>query len=145
MKKSSDTVLEFFNSKQFSDFKIICNDREIPAHRNVLKLMSPVFEAMLNSGMEESQKGEVTIDDIEGNVVFEMVRFMYTGEVENVKDYVKDLLDAAEKYGIEKLKEKCLESLSLYLNMKNVAETLTLADRYNADILIQNCVGLIKM
>jgi speckle-type POZ protein len=99
---------------------------------------------MLESEMEEARTNEAKIDDIDGVVVMEMIRFMYTGEVQNMKDHVKELLYAAEKYELMELKKKCVESMSVYLNMKNVYETLTLADRFNADILLDNCVGLLK-
>jgi speckle-type POZ protein len=87
----------------------------------------------------------MTIEDIEGEVMLEMVRFLYTGEIENMKDHAKNLLYAAEKYKIDALKMKCVESLSQNLDSSNVLETLLLADRYNMEVLLGNCVGFIKI
>jgi hypothetical protein len=55
------------------------------------------------------------------------------------------LLYAAEKYKIDALKMKCVESLSQNLDSSNVLETLLLADRYNIDELLKNCIGFINM
>jgi hypothetical protein len=100
---------------------------------------------MFESEMEEARTNEVKIDDIEGNIVLEMVRFIYTGEVENMKDHAKDLLYAAEKYELNVLKKKCVESLSVHLNMKNVFKTLILADHFNAENLLYDCVGFMNL
>jgi hypothetical protein len=100
---------------------------------------------MFESEMEEARTSQAKIKDIDGEVMLEMVRFMYTGKVENIKDHAKDLLYAAEKYELKDLKKECLESLNLNLELDNVPQTLVLADRYNAKILINNCIGLLKM
>jgi hypothetical protein len=39
--------------------------------------------------------------------VFELLKFLYTGRSERVKDIVHDLLKAAKKFQIEDLKEFC--------------------------------------
>lgn len=134
-----------FNSASYSDFKIICNDLEIPVHQTVLYSSSPVFEAMFEAEMLEVSTNQLTITDIDGKVVLEMLRFMYNGNVENIDSVAKELLYAAEKYELYKLKRKCVDSLSLNLNMKNVFQTMSLADRYGSDILLRNCIGLVKM
>lgn len=134
-----------FNSSSHSDFKIICNDREIPSHQTVLYISSPVFAAMFEAEMAEVYTNQLNITDIDGKVVTEMLRFMYHGKVENIHELAKDLLYAAEKYELNELKKKCIDSLSLHVNMKNVFNLLTLADRFKSDILLRNCIGFIKL
>jgi speckle-type POZ protein len=129
-----------FTNPLYSDFKIICNDREIPVHRSIIHQNSKVFATMF-----QADTNQMTIEDIEGEVMLEMVRFLYTGEIENMKDHAKNLLYAAEKYKIDALKMKCVESLSQNLDSSNVLETLLLADRYNMEVLLGNCVGFIKI
>lgn len=85
------------------------------------------------------------IDDIEGEVVFKMIRYMYTGELENLKDHAKDLIYAAEKYEFVNLKNECLAYFSFNLNLNNVFETIALADRYNSQDLLENCIRFMKM
>jgi hypothetical protein len=56
-----------------------------------------------------------------------------------------ELLNVAEKYELEGLKQKCIESLSVHLNVKNIFKCLILADRHNEEILLRNCLGFVKM
>lgn len=135
----------FFKNSLYSDFTIVCNDREIPVHRNVLHTASPVFATMFQAPMSEAENKEAVIDDIEGNVVLEVIRYIYTGNVKNLRLKAMDLLNAAEKYELFDLKQKCIDSLSLHLNVKNIFKSLILADRHNEEIFLRNCIGFIKM
>jgi hypothetical protein len=134
-----------FNSSSHSDFKIICEDRVIPVHQAVLYLSSPVFAAMFEAEMNEVITNELKITEIEGKVVMEMLRFIYNGTIKNIHEIAKDLLYAAEKYELEGLKKKCIDSLSLHINLKNVFHILSLADRFGSDVLLKNCIGLIRI
>lgn len=50
-------------------------------------------------------QGQLTITDIDGDVVGEMLRFIYTGRCERgLREYAGDLLVAADKYALHDLK-----------------------------------------
>ena len=58
-----------FNSKEFTDFKIICGANTFECHKTVLACQSDVFRAMLmNLNMTEAKSGQVEIKDIHGHV-----------------------------------------------------------------------------
>lgn len=134
------------NSAFFSDFSIVCNDREIPVHRVILYTFSPTFFKMLQDQMTISNSNKVIIDDIDGKVVSKILQYIYTGQLETLQGVNdKELLYGADKFEITNLKKKIINSISLQLNMKNVFETLQLADRYNEEVLMRNCIVLIKM
>lgn len=65
---------------------------------------SPVFSAMFEHGMTEAQNHRVEIGDVDGDVLKEMLRFMYTGIAPNLERIADDLLAAADKYQLERLK-----------------------------------------
>lgn len=65
---------------------------------------SPVFSAMFEHGMSEARNDRVQIDDIDPDVLKEMLRFMYTGVAPNLERMSDDLLAAADKYQLERLK-----------------------------------------
>jgi hypothetical protein len=73
-----------------------------------------------------------------------MIRFLYTGSVNDMKKHSKDLLYAAEKYKIENLKMECIKSLTRNLDTTNLLETLLLAERHNSEILFKSCVKFMK-
>jgi speckle-type POZ protein len=66
-----------------------------------------VFAAMFEHDMEEGQSNNVIITDIDNEVVFEMLRFIYTGKVNHREKMAFDLLAAADKYDLGRLKIMC--------------------------------------
>lgn len=82
--------------------------------------------------------------DVDGNVVFELMRFLYTGKVENIDEIAKDLMTIAEKYELPDLIKKCAVSLSMNLNVENVIEILFLAHQLEEKVLLHNCIKFMK-
>lgn len=136
---------KLFNSECLSDFKIRCNDRDIPAHRAILYEKSDVFARMLVAPMKESATNEVIIEDMEGAVVLELIRYIYTGSADNIDELAMDLIDAAEKYQLPDLKLTCVNACSKNMTKENVFRMLMLADRYREQNLMENCESYIRM
>jgi hypothetical protein len=59
----------------------------------------------------------------------EVYRFTCCGKVEKLDELVEGLLCAADKYGIEKLKNICIANMSKSLSKENVCRRLIIADR----------------
>uniref|UniRef100_A0A6V7HYG1 BTB domain-containing protein n=1 Tax=Bracon brevicornis TaxID=1563983 RepID=A0A6V7HYG1_9HYME len=122
---------QFFNSPEYSDVIVQVGDRTFPAHKVVLISRSSVFAAMFSSHMSENRENRVKIDDLEPETVENMLYYMYTSEVP--KDFpALNMLVAAEKYQLERLKSICEIELSRTLCPSNAAVTLYYADIYNA-------------
>jgi len=74
----------------------------------------------------------VDIKDVEKDVMKELLQFIHTGKAPNLDKMVADLLAAADKYALERLKVMCEESLFGNLFIDNVCEVLVLADLHSA-------------
>lgn len=136
---------KLFNNKKFSDFTLVTADKtEIPVHKNIMSIRSPVFETMMETKMRESKENKATIEDIDGKALMELLRFLYSGRVENLDDVACDLLYAATKYDVPDLKPLCVSSLTKQLSPSNVIETMMLADLHNEQELKSFCVDYIK-
>ena len=94
-----------------------------------------MFEAMFSLNMKEAQENKVTVDDIDGDTLEEMLIFMYSGKVKNLQEKAIDLLAAADKYQLKDLKQRCEESLSINLKVDNVLDVLVTAYLHNASSL----------
>ncbi|XP_014235423.1 speckle-type POZ protein-like [Trichogramma pretiosum] len=121
-----------FLSEEFSDVKIITPDaNDIPAHKNILAAASPVFRAMFTHDMLENKNSSVKITDTTKNIVTEMLRYIYMGEIKNMnKDNTLELLEMADKYQIDNLKIKCGKILCANLSIENAIDTLVTAHKY---------------
>lgn len=86
---------------------------------------------MFTHPMQESQENYIKIADFNGNVVSEMLRFIYTGEAPNLHELNEDLLVAADKYALDRLKVLSAESLRCNLSSSNAIRVYNLADIHN--------------
>ncbi|KAJ8683706.1 hypothetical protein QAD02_019498 [Eretmocerus hayati] len=102
------------------------------AHKILLSDLSDVFAAMLRHGTVEDLQKVIKVEDIKYEVMFEVVRFIYTGEVCHLNKLAQELLIAADKYNLENLKVICGEYIVRSMNIDSVVDILILADRHNA-------------
>ena len=91
--KISSDYQELFQSGKWSDVTLVVGDTELKAHKLILSARSPVFAALF----VEMQESKVTITDVSADVLQEVLRYIYTGKVEALKDNADKLLAAADK------------------------------------------------
>merc|ERR1719510_1473414 len=121
----------------FSDFKVICEDsqgkRSFDVHKVHLAAVSPVFKAMLTNNCKESNDGSVTISDISPDIMEKLLHFTYTDMVEagNVNT---DLLSAAHKYEMDKLKAICELQLIDGLDESKAIHLGVISEMYGSDL-----------
>ncbi|KAL6659080.1 hypothetical protein ACP70R_003120 [Stipagrostis hirtigluma subsp. patula] len=121
-------------------------------HRTILAMRSPVFKAELFGPMREGRTQSVTIQGMQPAVFKALLHFIYTDSLPSFDDLESDdrsemtrhLLEAADRYGMDRLKMMCQSILCEDLNVKNVATTLALADQHSCNILMDACVEFIS-
>lgn len=70
-----------------------------------------------------------------------MLRFMYTNTVKNLHSVAIELIQAAEKYEMPKLKAICGDYIILNLSNENIVDTSNIAYRIsNMQMLLSVCV-----
>ncbi|XP_031225072.1 speckle-type POZ protein-like isoform X6 [Mastomys coucha] len=151
-----------WENTRFTDCCFFVRGKEFKAHKSVLAARSPVFNAMFEHEMEECTKlipswsasllvdeasllvNRVEINDLDPEVFKEMMRFVYTGKAPNLDKMADNLLAAADKYALERLKVMCEEALCSNLSVENVADTLVLADLHSAEQLKAQAIDFIN-
>ncbi|MFT7808616.1 speckle-type POZ protein-like A isoform X1, partial [Arapaima gigas] len=129
---------------RFTDCSLYVGGQEFKAHKSILAARSPVFNAMFEHEMEESKKNRVDISDVDPDVFKEMMGFIYTGKAPNLDKMADNLLAAADKYALERLKVMCEEALCSSLSVENVADILILADLHSAEQLKAQAIDFIN-
>ncbi|KAL7303408.1 hypothetical protein TKK_0004593 [Trichogramma kaykai] len=132
--------------ENLSDIKLrTASGKEIPAHKLMLATASPVFKAMFTLDMLEKKSQSVNMIDISYEAAIEMLRYIYTGSIENGEfSLAMELLLVGEKYQLEGLKNKCEKILSLELSSENAVDILKVANKCNMSSLKKNAVDFIK-
>lgn len=122
--------------QKFSDLTVVSADkRKFHVHKGILATRSPVFETMLVRDGIEKDESIVNVDDINYDVLLEVMRFIYSGKVNDMEKILFELLAAAEKFNIEGLKLMCEETMAEKLDEKNAIEYLIKAEKNNAEFL----------
>ena len=126
-----------------------CGDdlEQIPAHKLILSIGSPVFKAMFygtGSRLEPSQT-VVSIPDLDAGTFRSMLRHMYTDEMESAigPDSVMSLLYCAKKYAVESLERECVGYLERELRPDNAFFLLEQALMFDTRPLVEACLSTI--
>ncbi|XP_065219097.1 speckle-type POZ protein B isoform X4 [Planococcus citri] len=133
-----------FENQKFSDVTLSVGGKDFLVHKAILAARSPVFAAMFEHEMEERKQNRVAITDVDQDVLKEMLRYIYTGKSQNLEKMADDLLAAADKYDLGRLKIMCEEALCTNLSIENAADILILADLHSAEQLKAQAIDYIN-
>lgn len=114
----------------------------------VLAARSPVLMAQLHGPMNKRNKRIFRPKGFDARVFKILVHFMYSGSLpksmddhgEDIATRTKDLLVAADLYGMERLKLICESKLSKALEVDTVVDRLELAEKYYCEHLKDCCI-----
>ena len=135
-----------FNNECFSDVKFVVRKMDsqseskyvIPAHKFVLSISSPVFEAMFYGELAET-KDSIELPDCEYESLLELFRFMYSDEANLSGNNVMGVLYLAKKYMVPSLADKCTDYLQDKLDASNVFSILPKACHFDEKKLVKRC------
>ena len=114
----------------------------IPAHKFILAISSPVFEAMFYGELAET-KETIELPDCDNESLLELFRYMYSDEVNLSGSNVMGVLYLAKKYMVPSLTDKCMEYLKEKLDPSNVFIILPFAQKYEDKTLVDRCWNVI--
>lgn len=142
--KLSEDLSSLYESQKFSDVILSVDGRDFHAHKAILAARSPVFAAMFAHEMEEKKQNRVEIKDMDHEVLNEILRFIYSEKAPQLEKMADDLLAAADRYDLERLKVMCEEALCSNLAVDTAAEVLILADMHSAQQLKAHAIEFIN-
>lgn len=141
----SKDLASIFENQKLSDVTLSVGQKNLLAHKAILAARSPVFAAMFQHEMLESEKNRVVIRDVDYEVLSEMLVYIYTGKSPNLNSMSSSLLAAADKYDVSGLKLICQEALCSTIAVDNVVDLLVLADQHYAKQLKLHAIHFINM
>jgi speckle-type POZ protein len=113
----------------------------------VLAARSPVFKAELFGSMAEATMSSITLHDITPATFKTMLRFIYTDELpaedehqDSSTEMIQNLLAAANRYALDRLKFICARKLWDKVSVYTVATILACAETYNCQELKKECM-----
>ena len=133
----------FVDNKLLSDITFVVEGRPICAHK-VLCMRCAYFKAMLVTGeMKESRAREVEIPHVKHSIFMKLLEYLYTDSIDIPLDMAMDLFEAADQYGVERLKHMCENKMLGSITVDNAASMFHAADVHHASGLRQKCLAFI--
>ncbi|GLV31087.1 uncharacterized protein CBL_12160 [Carabus blaptoides fortunei] len=128
----------YLQAGQLCDVVLIAgsNGRRVPAHRLVLSAASEYFSAMFTGALREAGESEITLGDVDGDALYALVQYCYTGTIELREDNVETLLATACLMQLGAVTQACCSFLAHQLHPSNCLGIAVFADQ-------QGCVNLL--
>lgn len=122
--------------ESYSDVEIKCGERRFPCHKIILSARSQVFRAMFQADMEENRSGKIEIKEYSPDVIKTLLHFVYTSSLDCTdQDHLVDLIQAADQYQLDLLKEACEVEICKGVDNKNCLIFLIIGDMHKAEKL----------
>ena len=137
---SEDTLKLLQARVDLCDVVLIGGDsgKRISAHSLILIASSDYFSTLLGEPMDESQKREITLSEVDGDALEKVVNYCYTGKLDLEGDTIEALLTTANHLHLEKVVEGCCEFIVRHLKSSNCLAVAFFAERLNIEALLNS-------
>lgn len=68
---------------------LIADEQEIYAHKLILSACSPYFYAMFTCELAESSSNRITLQEVDGHALAQLIDFVYTSEIQVTEENVQ--------------------------------------------------------
>ena len=120
-----------FSDVKTADVEVIAGNEKFYCNKDILSARCAVYKNMLGPNTLESESNTIEVREVPAEAVESMLKFIYSGEIPDGPEMLTlDLLNLAEMYLLDHLKEACLKSLIESLEVSSCISTFILADRY---------------
>ena len=148
------TILEDIKTalrdKMFTDISFQIGDDEkgiVRAHKAILAARCPYFKAMFDSGMAERTQNLIKIHDVSLLVFEAILGYLYSDQVDDTQEVFKSdpmaIFTAADRFGIERLKRICEQSILSSISIDNACFILQAADMVGATMLRKRSIEFV--
>lgn len=116
-----DGLKELLNENKFVDCTLKVGDRCFPCHRLILAACSPYFRDIFFSedGKVKEDLKEVTLDDVDPNILDMIIKYLYSAEIELTDGNVQEIFALANRFQIPSVFTVCVNYLQKKLSLSN--------------------------
>ncbi|GFP81730.1 BTB/POZ and math domain-containing protein 3 [Phtheirospermum japonicum] len=143
--------------KHLLDSEIGCDiifqvgEESFKAHKLILAARSPVFRAQFFGLVGNPNCNKVELEDVEPSIFKALLQFIYSDELPSFHEtscstytpsaiMMQHLLAAADRFGLDRLKQLCEAKLCEVVSADTVATTLSLAEQHHCTQLKAICL-----
>ncbi|XP_044891644.1 BTB/POZ domain-containing protein 19 isoform X1 [Felis catus] len=142
----STALRSLLNNPQYSDVCFVVGQerQEVFAHRCLLACRCNFFQRLLGPKLGSGMPSPVVLSTVPAEAFLAVLEFLYTNSVRLHRHSVLEVLTAAIEYGLEELRELCLEFVVKVLDVELVCEALQVAVTFGLGPLQERCIAFIE-
>lgn len=138
---SSNVFEQLYLNARSADvhFTFGASEDRIPAHKAMLAVSSPVFDAEFYGLMAEKNDVRINDEGVDAAAYKEFLQFFYLKEIKLSKEHVQSVLYLCHKYQLDECATVCSEFLKKNLTIDQMCLGYQLAVRYERNDLKEFC------
>ncbi|XP_049987887.1 BTB/POZ domain-containing protein 19 isoform X3 [Alexandromys fortis] len=142
----STALRSLVNNPRYSDVCFVVGQerQEVFAHRCLLACRCNFFQRLLGTETGPGVPSPVVLSTVPTEAFLAVLEFLYANSVTLHRYSVLEVLTAAVEYGLEELRELCLEFVMKVLDVELVCEALQVAVTFGLGPLQERCIAFIE-
>ncbi|XP_008205726.1 speckle-type POZ protein B-like isoform X1 [Nasonia vitripennis] len=128
----SEDIKKLYLNPKFSDYTLISRKHKFPVHKSILSARSTIFKLMFKC---DTDSVSTKISDVNTGVLKELLRYIYTDRVKNLKKHAMKLMMASDLYGVYGCKVMCEKVICNDLKADEALDLLVICHNHAARYL----------
>ncbi|XP_044757483.1 kelch-like protein 5 [Coccinella septempunctata] len=136
--QSLSCMQSYLQSGKLCDVTLIAgnNGKRVQAHRLVLSAASEYFALMFTGNLREAAQTEITLGEVNGDILQSVVNYCYSGSIEIREDNVESLLSTACLMQLNEVVDACSNFLAHQLHPSNCLGIAMFAEHQSCPVLL---------
>lgn len=130
------------NKELLSDITFLVEGQKVYGHK-LLCLRCPYFNNMFTGEYMESKAPELVIEGIRVETFLQFLEYLYSDSVDIELGAAMELFEAADRFGMERLKKQCEYVMYGAISIDTASEILLAADLHSAEGLRDRCLRFV--
>jgi len=135
----ASNMLRLYSAREEGDYTFTCRGTTIRAHSFVLATSTDYFKRAMATAVGESARLGMEVRDCEPATLEAVVAFTYGLEVPDEFPDLQGLLELADRFLLEELKEEAARRIAQHIDAQNFRAICEMADLHKAKALAVAC------
>jgi len=133
---------QLVNKELLSDITFLVEGQRVYGHK-LLCLRCPYFNNMFTGEYMESKAPELVIEGIRVEIFLQFLEYLYSDSVDIQLGAAMELFEAADRFGMDRLKKQCEYVMYGAISVDTASEILLAADLHSAEGLRDRCLRFV--
>jgi len=139
----ASNMLRLYSAREEGDYTFTCRGTTVRAHSFVLATSTDYFKRAMATAVGESARLGMEVRDCEPATLEAVVAFTYGLEVPDEFPDLQGLLELADRFLLEELKEEAARRIAQHIDARNYRSVCQLAELHQATALAASCAKFV--